>query len=113
MNQCCSHESALYHTALIRNQRCIQQHRYQFSKVCLPNHFSLEAMSAVRYWYIANLELALYQTALIHEFLPSNMNISANSKLNSKNILGCESGAHKGSIHEKKPELKNIVLLSF
>jgi hypothetical protein len=28
-----------------------------------------------------------------------------------KNILKCESGAHMGLIHEKKPEAKNPVLL--
>ncbi len=29
-----------------------------------------------------------------------------------KNILECESEAHMGSIHEKKPAVKNLVLLS-
>jgi hypothetical protein len=29
-----------------------------------------------------------------------------------KNVLGYELGAHFGSIHEKKPEAKNLVLLS-
>jgi hypothetical protein len=60
-------ESALYDTALIRNQRCIRQHWYQFSKVCLSNHFSFDGknswISAVG--YSANLELTLYPTTLI------------------------------------------------
>jgi hypothetical protein len=29
-----------------------------------------------------------------------------------KNILECESDPHMGSIHEKKPSVKNLVLLS-
>ncbi len=39
-------------------------------------------------------------------------NISANSKKELKNILGCEFGDYMGSIRRKKPEVKNLLLLS-
>jgi hypothetical protein len=65
-------ELALYPTALIS----------VFKGVFLPDHFSFEAMSAVS--DSTDSESVLYLTVLIHEFLPSNMNISGNSKPNSK-----------------------------
>jgi hypothetical protein len=79
------YESALYHTALIRNQRCIRQRWYGigavwyspdsdlalylttlisvFKGMFLPNNFSFEAMSSVR--YSADSDLTLYPTTLI------------------------------------------------
>jgi hypothetical protein len=96
----------------------------------LPNHFSFEAMSAVgngavsEYFLCAlsdnaDSELALYPTALT-VFGISAVSNSTDSRISTfeyeylrkfetefENILGCESGAHTGSIHEK-----NLMLLS-
>ncbi len=104
-------KSALYDTALIRNQRCIRQHWY---------HFSFEATSAVG--YSADTESALYPTTLIlnwrcnrqHWCEISAVSNSADSRIFTfkyeylrefetefENILGCESGADVGSVHEK------------
>ncbi len=67
-------ESALYDTALIQNYRCIRQHWYQLSKVCLYliiSPLKQWALSVQRWFKIravsdnADSELALYLTALI------------------------------------------------
>ncbi len=86
----------------------------------LPNNFFFEAMSDVG--YSADLDLALYPTKLIqnkrcirqHWFWISAVSDSADSLIFTfeskylcefenefENILECESGAHKWSIHEK------------
>jgi hypothetical protein len=65
----------------------------------LPNYFYFEEMSAVG--YSANSESALYLTALNHEFLPSNTNISANSKPNSKIFQSVNQGHIWGQFMKK------------
>ncbi len=87
----------------------------------LPNNFSFEAISAVG--YSADSDLALYPTTLIQNyrcirqrwFGISAVSDSADSQIFTfkdeylrkfetefENILECESGAHMGSIYEKK-----------
>ncbi len=96
-------ELALYPTILIS----------VFKGMFFPNHFSFEAISAVGWFGLSAVsdntdsELALYPTALIrnqrciwqrwiftfkHEYLHE-------FETKFENILGCESGAHMGSIH--------------
>ncbi len=89
----------------------------------LPNNFSFEATSAVG--YSADSELALYPITLIqnsrcirqHWFGISAVSDSADSRIfifeyeylrkfetDFENILGCESGAYLGPIHEKNQQ---------
>ncbi len=67
-------ESALYDTVLIQNERCIRQHWFGISAV---SNSADSQIFTFEYEYLCEFET---------EF---------------ENILGCESGAHMRSIHEK------------
>jgi hypothetical protein len=71
--------------ALIQNKRCIQQHWCGISAVSDS----------------ADSQIFTFKYEYLREF-----------KTEFENILGCESGADIGSIHEKKTEVKNLALLS-
>ncbi len=95
----------------------------------LPNHLLLwsNQLCRIQRWFGPNAvsnntdsELALYPTALIRNqrcirqrwIFTFEYEYLHEFKTEFENILECESGAHMGSIHEKKTVIKNLVLLS-
>ncbi len=78
---------ALSGTTLIWNQRCIRQYWFRISAVC----DSTDSETALYLTARADSGIFTFEYEYLREF-----------ETEFENILGCESGAHMESIHEKK-----------